>query len=234
MAAYGRVRAVRKRFAAVTRKLVILATGKPYKGGLAAYHARVENTDRRSGRGDDPVVRTSKLLSKILRHQPGLVGLELEPGGWVVVDDLLAALARHGHPIDRTWLEHVVATNDKRRFAFDASGTRIRASQGHSTGTDLGLAPTEPPAELYHGTPERTAPIIACEGIDKMRRDHVHLSPDVPTAIRVGARRGKPVVFAVDAAAMHRDGHVFFLSENGVWLTDHVPPGYLRPAGVVG
>jgi putative RNA 2'-phosphotransferase len=180
--------------------------------------------------GDDPIVRTSKLLSRILRHDPASVGLTLDPGGWVGVDDLLAALRRHGHRVDRALLEHAVATNDKKRFAFDGAGARIRASQGHSIGVDLGLTPVVPPEELYHGTPERTAPAIRREGIRKMGRDHVHLSPDAATATRVGARRGKPYVFAVDAAGMHRDGHVFVLSENGVWLTDHVPPAYLRPA----
>jgi putative RNA 2'-phosphotransferase len=184
-----------------------------------------------AARRDDQIVRASKLLSRILRHDPAMVGLRLDPGGWVAVDDLLAALARHGRPVDRALLEHVVATNDERRFAFDPTGTRMRASQGHSIGVDLGLTPAVPPAELYHGTPDRTAPVIAGEGIRKMGRDHVHLSPDAATATRVGARRGRPYVFVVDAAAMHSDGHVFFLSENGVWLTDQVPSGYLRPAG---
>jgi putative RNA 2'-phosphotransferase len=180
--------------------------------------------------GDDPVVRTSKLLSRVLRHDPGSIGLALEPGGWVAVDDLLAALRRRGHPVDRALLDHVVATNDKQRFAFDPTGARIRASQGHSIGVDLGLAPAVPPPALYHGTAERTAPAIAAQGIRKMARDHVHLSPDAATATRVGARHGRPHVFVVDAAAMHRDGHAFFRSANGVWLTDHVPPAYLRPA----
>jgi putative RNA 2'-phosphotransferase len=193
--------------------------------------AMMDGTRARTGRRDDPVVRTSKLVSRILRHDPASVGLRLDPGGWVAVDDLLAALQRRGHRVDRALLEHVVATNDKKRFAFDETGARIRASQGHSIGVDLGLTPVVPPAELYHGTPERTAPVIAREGIRKMGRDHVHLSPDVATATRVGARRGRPYVFVVDAAAMHSDGHVFFLSENGVWLTDQVPSGYLRPAG---
>jgi putative RNA 2'-phosphotransferase len=62
-----------------------------------------------------------------------------------------------------------------------------------------------------------------------MARHHVHLSIDVPTATKVGARHGKPVVFEVDAAAMQRAGHTFYVSANGVWLTDAVPPEYLRP-----
>lgn len=179
---------------------------------------------------DERVVRTSRFLSKILRHDPGMVGLALGEGGWVPVAVLLDALRARGRPIDRVFLEHVVASNDKQRFAFDAIGTLIRASQGHSVGVDLGLASREPPPELYHGTAERTAPSIAAEGLRKMGRDHVHLSPDVATATKVGARHGRPCVFVVDAAAMHRDGHVFLLSANGVWLTEHVPAAYLRPA----
>ena len=61
-----------------------------------------------------------------------------------------------------------------------------------------------------------------------MARHHVHLSGDIPTAIKVAARRGKPVVLAVDAAAMHQAGIPFYRSANGVWLVDHVPPEYLR------
>jgi len=59
-----------------------------------------------------------------------------------------------------------------------------------------------------------------------MERHHVHLSADEETARGVGARRGRPVVLVIDAAAMHRDGHVFFVSANGVWLTEDVPPRY--------
>jgi len=121
-----------------------------------------------------------------------------------------------------------VAHNDKQRFSFDASGTRIRADQGHSVEVDLQLAPAEPPPVLYHGTAARSAPAIARDGLRKMRRQHVHLSPDVQTARRVGARHGAPVVFAVDAAAMRRAGHVFYRSANGVWLTGQAPPAFLR------
>ncbi|MER7831866.1 RNA 2'-phosphotransferase [Streptomyces sp. NPDC095602] len=171
-------------------------------------------------------VKVSKYLSRHLRHQPERIGLVLDPQGWVAVDDLLRALARHRMPVSRAELEHVVATNDKRRFTLE--GDRIRASQGHTVDVDLGLPPAVPPAYLYHGTVPAALDAIRAEGLRPMRRHHVHLSPDRETATRVGARRGRAVVLSVDSGAMHRDGHVFHVSANGVWLTDAVPPRYLR------
>lgn len=174
------------------------------------------------------LVQVSKFLSKHLRHEPERLGLTLAEGGWVPIDELLAACARQRFPITRAELDEVVARNDKQRFAIDPSGTRIRANQGHSVAVDLLLEPAEPPDVLYHGTGHRVAEVIAQQGLLKMGRHHVHLSCDVPTAERVGARHGRPVVFAVDAAAMRQEGHTFSRSANGVWLVDHVPAAFLR------
>ncbi|QIJ63580.1 RNA 2'-phosphotransferase [Streptomyces sp. JB150] len=171
-------------------------------------------------------VKVSKYLSKHLRHQPERIGLELDEGGWVEIDTLIAAAAAHGFRFSRAELEHVVATNDKQRFAVE--GTRIRASQDHSVEVDLGLPAVAPPPYLYHGTVARALDAIRAEGLRAMNRHDVHLSADRETATRVGARRGPPVVLAVDAGAMHRDGHEFRVSANGVWLTRAVPPRYLR------
>jgi putative RNA 2'-phosphotransferase len=172
--------------------------------------------------------RLSKFLSKHLRHAPQAIGLTLQAGGWVKVADLLAACAAHGHPLTRHELEDLVEDNDKQRFAFDETGQRIRAQQGHSIEVDLQLTPAEPPAVLYHGTVPAALPAIRAAGLQKMSRHHVHLSPDEATARRVGQRRGQPTLLAVDAAALHQAGGVFYRSGNGVWLTDSVPPQYLR------
>jgi putative RNA 2'-phosphotransferase len=177
---------------------------------------------------DARIVRISRFLSRHLRHKPQRLGLELEPGGWVAVADLLAACARHGMSLSRDELAEVVARNDKRRFSFDESGERIRASQGHSVAVDLHLTPVAPPATLYHGTSRAMVDAILREGLRKMRRHHVHLTEDIPTAIRVGRRHGQPVVFVVAAGSMYHDDLRFFRSENGVWLTDAVAPRYLR------
>jgi putative RNA 2'-phosphotransferase len=166
----------------------------------------------------------SKRLSLHLRHAPQSIGITLDPAGWVDVDVLLGALARHGLTIDRARLDAVVAANDKQRFAFDATGTRIRANQGHSVTVELDLPVLDPPAVLFHGTHPGALDAIRAEGLRPMARHHVHLSPDRATAERVGGRRGRPVVLEVDAAGVQADGHEFRRSENGVWLVDHVPP----------
>ena len=177
---------------------------------------------------DTRLVKLSKYLSKHLRHQPHRLGLTLAQGGWVEVEALLKACTDNGVPITRAELDEVVERNDKRRFGFDPQGTRIRANQGHSVEVDLQLQPVAPPGVLYHGTARQAADAIIQRGLLKMKRHHVHLSPDVETARRVGARRGPPVVFEVDAPAMHVHGFTFFRSANNVWLVDEVPPMYLR------
>ncbi|MFI6445324.1 RNA 2'-phosphotransferase [Kitasatospora sp. NPDC050543] len=176
---------------------------------------------------DKRTVKTSKRLSRILRHDPRSVGITLDEAGWVPVAELLAALARHGSRLTRAELDHVVETNNKRRFAYSPDGLRIRASQGHSVAVDLGLAAAEPPPVLFHGTTTRYLDAIFLEGLRPMSRQDVHLSADTETAVRVGSRHGRPVVLRVDAAAMAAAGHEFRLSANGVWLTDAVAPQYL-------
>ncbi|MFG1999625.1 RNA 2'-phosphotransferase [Spirillospora sp. NPDC048911] len=180
---------------------------------------------------DRRTVKISKYLAKHLRHQPERIGLTLDDAGWARVDELLAATARNNFPITRAELDHVVATNDKRRYAFDETGERIRASQGHSVEVDLDLPVTAPPAVLYHGTVAAAVAAIRHEGLRPMARHAVHLSPDRETATRVGARRGRPVILVIDAARMAADGHEFRVSANGVWLVDTVPPGYLMIPG---
>ncbi|MGW5210360.1 RNA 2'-phosphotransferase [Streptomyces sp. NPDC004051] len=171
-------------------------------------------------------VKVSKYLARHLRHTPEEIGLALDEAGWVEIDTLIAAAAAHGFRFTRAELDHVVATNDKQRFTIE--GTRIRAGQGHSVEVDLGLPTAVPPPYLFHGTVSRHLAAIRAEGLLPMDRHDVHLSADRATAARVGARRGRPVVLPVDAAAMHRDGHVFRVSANGVWLTAAVPARYLR------
>jgi putative RNA 2'-phosphotransferase len=171
-------------------------------------------------------VTTSKLLSLVLRHRPERIGLVLDAAGWVDIATLLAALTRHGHPLNREELDRVVAGSDKLRFEVD--GARIRAAQGHSVAVDLQLAPSMPPAYLFHGTVSRFLDRIRSQGLHRGKRHHVHLSADAHTAAAVGRRRGVPVVLRIDAGGMHTAGHVFYIAANGVWLTDYVPPQWIE------
>lgn len=176
---------------------------------------------------DDLHVNLSKFLSKVLRHDPAMIGVSLDAQGWTQVDDLLLKAERHGKRISLNLLKQIVANDSKQRYAFSDDGLFIRANQGHSVEVDLGLASRQPPDVLYHGTPRQFVDSIRRQGLLKGKRHHVHLSVDVPTAIKVGERRGKPVVLEVQAAAMYQAGLVFYRSENGVWLTESVPPQYI-------
>lgn len=169
----------------------------------------------------------SKWLSKHLRHSPQKVGLTLEDGGWVTIDALLKAANNNHMSMTFRQLDEVVKGNDKQRFAYDSTGKKIRANQGHSVEVDLKLQPLTPPAILYHGTATKNQQSIMEEGILKGRRHHVHLSRETQVAVQVGSRHGKPLVLTIDALAMHANGFDFFKSENGVWLVEEVPPRFI-------
>ncbi len=171
-------------------------------------------------------VEISKTLSYWLRHKPDAAGLTLDAQGWTDVDAVLAQLgAKHRCDWDR--LVQVVEFNDKQRFELSADGERIRARQGHSVEVELDWPQATPPDLLYHGTVERFLPAIRAEGLKPMRRHHVHLSPDRETATKVGNRRGAALILTVRAGAMQAAGHAFYLTGNGVWLTDAVAPEFI-------
>jgi len=174
------------------------------------------------------ITHLSKFLSLILRHQPEAIGIELDQNGWTDVDILIEKANINGIELDIETLKHIVETNSKKRFAFNVTFDRIRASQGHSIDVQLGYVNQKPPEILYHGTSEKFVQSILNTGLEKRNRQHVHLSTNVETAIKVGQRHGKPFVFKVSAEQMYNDKFEFFISENGVWLTDNVPVKYLK------
>lgn len=172
-------------------------------------------------------VSRSKFLSLALRHQPEVINVKLDENGWIDVEILLAAMQKHGRTLSREDLDRIVQENDKKRFAFSEDGKRIRASQGHSVEVDLALTPQVPPDKLYHGTVDDFIGSILHQGLRKGQRQHVHLSADIETANKVGQRRGKPIILEIAASEMQQGGYAFYLSANGVWLVDSVPPQFI-------
>lgn len=169
---------------------------------------------------------TSKFLSFVLRHKPEAIGLTLDPQGWASIPKLIEK-ASSEISLTQDLINQVVATNDKQRFSLSEDGRRIRANQGHSIKVDLDFTPKVPPSILYHGTATRFLPSIRKDGLSPGQRHHVHLSTDTKTATAVGQRYGKPIVLQIAAGEMYQQGFEFFLSENGVWLTEKVPVRYL-------
>ena len=177
---------------------------------------------------DKRLVSHSKFLSLVLRHAPDRIGIELDAEGWVSIAELLDAAQAYGRTLDHDTLLSVVHENDKQRFAISSDGTRIRASQGHSVDIDLALPPSQPPAVLFHGTVAKFLHSIRKQGLVPGSRQHVHLSADEATASIVARRRGKPVILTINSGGMADDNCVFYRSANGVWLTAHVAPEFIR------
>jgi putative RNA 2'-phosphotransferase len=173
--------------------------------------------------------KISKFMSLVLRHKPQEIGLTLNEEGWANVEELISKLNTHGATLDINILQFIVDNNDKKRFAFNEDKTMIRASQGHSIEVDLNLPVSIPPDILYHGTADDTLSAVLKQGLKKQKRQHVHLSVEPATAISVGTRHGKPVLLEIDTIAMQQEGYVFYLSANGVWLTDEVPAQFIKP-----
>lgn len=173
------------------------------------------------------LIRVSRFLSYVLRHRPESIGLRLDAEGWGSIAELLERAGVAGTPLSRDVLLRVVRENDKQRFRISEDGERIRANQGHSVAVDLGLAPEVPPETLFHGTAARNRESILRDGLVRGGRQHVHLSLDEATARGVGQRHGPAIVLTVRAGEMHRARFEFFLSANGVWLTEHVPATFI-------
>lgn len=177
---------------------------------------------------DKQITHISKFLSLVLRHQPETIGIQLDQSGWTDITELIEKANNYGIKFDRETLNHIVTTNSKKRFAFNDTFDKIRASQGHSIEIELGYTTQKPPEILFHGTGEKSVQSILITGLEKRSRQHVHLSSDFETAVKVGQRHGKPFVFKVLAEQMYNDNFQFFISDNGVWQTDNVPTKYLE------
>lgn len=177
---------------------------------------------------DRTLTQASKFLSLILRHKPETIHISLDEQGWASVSELIANTQQSDVVFSEELLQEIVAKCNKQRFEFNDDGSKVRCHQGHSLDIELGLEVTKPPEYLYHGTASRFLERIMSEGLRKQKRHHVHLSPDVETATAVGSRYGKPVILKIHAGKMFEDGHTFYVSGNGVWLTDSVAPEYLQ------
>ena len=170
---------------------------------------------------------TSKFLALILRHRPETIGITLDEHGWANVEDLISGVSK-SRPFDMAMLEEIVNTDNKQRYSFNEDKTLIRANQGHSVPVDVELEELAPPEYLYHGTGEKYRRLIDEQGLIPKSRLYVHLSPDIDTAVKVGSRHGKPVVYRVWSGTMQKEGFAFYKSVNGVWLTKEVPTKYIK------
>lgn len=168
----------------------------------------------------------SKFISMILRHKPEEIGITLDEHGWANVDELINGISKQYKNFGMSELEEIVRTDNKQRYSFNEDKTLIRANQGHSIPVDVELEEKEPPKVLYHGTGMKYVDSINRQGLRPKSRLYVHLSKDKTTATKVGERHGTPFIYTINSEQMYKDGHKFYLSVNGVWLTKEVPTKY--------
>lgn len=179
----------------------------------------------------DPKVERSKKMSWLLRHAAAEQGLTMDAAGWVEIDEVLRALK-----LSREALDAVVRDNAKARF--EVEGSRIRATQGHSTSSgavslealEASWALYEGPGPLWHGTNVAAVEGIAREGIQSVTRTHVHLAAAVDS--QVGKRANVAVLLEVSVARLREAGLAVFVSPNGVMLARQVPVSCI--VGLVG
>lgn len=174
------------------------------------------------------MIKFSKFLSYVLRHKPEEIGLNLDHNGWAHIDELITCAKKENYSLSYDFIQEVVKKDNKKRFIISECETKIRANQGHSIDIDLGLNPVKPPEILYHGTASRFLKSIMKQGLISGSRQYVHLSKDENTAVNVGKRHGIPIVLTIDAQLMYEDDHLFYISDNGIWLTKKVEKKYLN------
>ena len=174
----------------------------------------------------------SKFLAVVLRHKPEEVGLTLDKQGWCDTENLVDAFSKKFDDFTMKDLEEIVSKDNKGRYAFNDDKTLIRAVQGHSVKC-VDIKFNEVDAEsmrgkLFHGTGEKYVESILSQGLIPKSRQYVHLSDNYATAVKVGQRHGKPVVFKINIDNLKKHGIKLYKSENNVYLAKAVPADCLE------
>lgn len=170
----------------------------------------------------------SKEISYALRHAPWEYELELDEAGWVPISQLINALSNSPKwkGLEENNIIEMINQSSKKRH--EVNGNKIRALYGHSTPLRILKIEAEPPYFLYHGTTHKAVNGILKEGLLPQKRQYVHLSEDVETAISVGKRRdNSPIILVIDASTAYKEGVKFYLGNEKVWLSSPIPSKYI-------
>lgn len=208
-----------------------------------AQHKKKPAPRQRGHPRDSPEVRLSKSLSWLLRHGARTAGLQVRPDGYARVSDVLAnAMFKD---VTFLQLQEIVNRDQKNRYHLlfepcPSPGPNtsdvwwIRANQGHSIKDiklDLQLISSASEIPLaVHGTTRKAWELIATHGLSRMKRNHVHLAQGVPgSGVLSGMRNSSEVLIFIDVQKAIDAGIKFYLSENGVVLTEGDAKGLLGP-----
>ncbi|KAJ3745795.1 KptA family-domain-containing protein [Lentinula detonsa] len=188
---------------------------------------------------DSPAVRLSKTLSWLLRHGAQSEGLPMRPDGYVKVADLLENPKIKSQSLDLVGLQQIVNADLKHRYSLvreDDDVWWIKANQGHSIkAVKLDLKPVLsiediPSRTAVHGTTKAAWQSISSQGLSKMTRNHIHLAQGVTGKnVISGMRKSCDIFIFINIPKALTAGIKFFLSDNGVVLTEGNDKGFLGP-----
>ena len=171
----------------------------------------------------------SKEVSYALRHVPWEYELELDSDGWVSVDQLISSFrnSEEWKGLTEEDLVKMVSLSEKKRH--EIKNGKIRAFYGYSIPMKISKEIGNPPKFLYHGTSVNFLPEIKSNGLKPMSRQYVHLSEDTDTARLVGKRKeGDTIILVIDTELAQSKGVTFYVGNDKVWLSDYIPPEFIR------
>ncbi|KAJ2809049.1 tRNA 2'-phosphotransferase [Coemansia guatemalensis] len=196
---------------------------------------------RRRGKNDSPDVKVSKLMSYLLRHGAVKEGLALRDDGSILVSELLAYPRLQSVSFEK--LRQIVDADNKKRYVLfqENQGSAepawfIRATQGHTLQVSelplVKIAPENMPDCIVHGTMKSKLPLIMKSGLSKMARTHIHFATGLPSdkAVISGMRSTADAFIYIDGAKAIEDGIEFYLSENGVVLSEGLDKSGIIPS----
>ncbi|KAF8625027.1 hypothetical protein AX17_006941 [Amanita inopinata Kibby_2008] len=189
---------------------------------------------------DTPQVRLSKTISWLLRHGAKGEGLVMREDGYVRVDDLLVNKRIKSQGLTLEGLKEIVKDDVKQRYGLlfeaDEGVWWIRANQGHSMKVvKVDMKPVLsmediPTKTAVHGTSITAWTSIANQGLSKMKRNHIHLAQDVPgDRVISGMRKSSQILIYINVQKAIDAGIDFYLSDNGVVLTEGDENGFIKP-----
>lgn len=176
-------------------------------------------------------VNISMFMSKVLRHEPHIIGITLDENGWTNLDEFNVKLKKVFNNISIDKIKYIVDTDEKKRYSI--LDNKIRANQGHNSKLKVNLEFNKvvPNKSLYHGTIDKFINSIKENGLLPQSRQYVHLSSSLKVAKNVAKRRineGNIVIIEIDVEKMIKDGYDFYLSDNNVFLVKNIPNIYFK------
>lgn len=119
----------------------------------------------------------SKIISHALRHKPEDYNLKLSKDGWVSLDELVSSIKNKVIEYSNLKSDDIVKlVSEATKRRHEIRGCQIRALHGHSVEIKTRNCPLTPPAKLFHATALSHWHKIKQKGLDKMKRNYIHLS----------------------------------------------------------